>query len=129
MNQELLKYLNTIIDKPIKLGETDCNTICLKICDILHNTNLHETYTSNITRTLIRNKRVSEVLEDIGYTKADRITVGSFVVLPEKRWDSVMFVYAPYTVISAFPRMLDKQNKKVRTMKLKHIPEGGVIYS
>ena len=129
MNPELLKYLNSIIDRPIKLGETDCNTITARILDILHGSNVHEQLTSHINPKTIRSKRASDVLLELGYTKTDTPKVGDFILIPERWYDSCMFVWKPMWVISSFPRRFGKGNRKVRTMRLENMPEEAEVYT
>ena len=129
VNQEVLKYLNTIIGKPIKIGETDCNTITAKILDIIHGSDVHEELTSQISRNVIRSARASEVLEDLGYNIVeDKPSINDFILIPERFWDSCMFMFNSTSVVSAMPRKLDNKGKTVKAMKLRSIPEGGQVW-
>lgn len=129
MNPELLKYLNSIIDRPIKLGETDCNSITAHILDILHNSNVHEQLTSHINPKTIRSKRASDVLKELGYKQTNTPKTGDFIIVPERWYDSVMFMWKPMWVISSFPRSVDNKYRKVRTMRLDNMPEDAEVYT
>lgn len=126
MDKKVLNYITDIMDRPLKLGETDCNSITANILDLLHGTNI-KTLTDNIKLSTIKQHRASNILEDVGYhVVSERPKTGDFIIIPEKFFDSCMFVYSPGWVVSSFNRKL--VSRKVRTMRLEKLDINSRIY-
>lgn len=123
-----MKILNNLIDQPVKLGHTDCNTIMCKVLDEKWGTNYHQRFTSNITKELIRSLRARDVLEDCGYKRVeDRPKKGDFIVVPAKFRDNVMYCYTPMRAITALKNELSKKNK-VREIMIDEIDKTAIVY-
>lgn len=123
-----MMLLNQIIGQPVKLGQTDCNSIMCRLLDDMWGTDYHKRYTSQLTKKMFREVRARDVLNDCGYVLTEgRPKKGDFIVVPSKYRDNVMFCYSPMRAVTALKNEFAKTNK-VREMFLEELDHSAMIY-